>query len=285
MMCNLKRQDRRGGFTLIELLVVIGLTTAAVMRYYVKGPEALCQSEISALSNARSSFLTEFKVAYMPSRIRLRENGAYNMSDLLDRRSAAFLQKMFGPRFNVATARDWNNNGTMNDVLELEGQACLVFFLGGIPTRTDPPGCLGFSTDPTNPVGVDAAGNPLAGVARIRPFFEFRSNRLSRTAPNAANLFVYQDAFGRGMPYAYFSSGRAGNDYANDCPSLLPNGPFRESAARFINADGFQIISAGTDGQFGDPATFSMVVGYNGARPGADDLANFSQRKLGVAPQ
>jgi prepilin-type N-terminal cleavage/methylation domain-containing protein len=292
------RRGRRPGFTLIELLVVlailtvlVGLTAAGVMKFLGKGPEAVCRSELAGLSTARSAFLQEFRVSHMPSSLVLREDNNYDTTgNPAHRRTVAFLQQMFGKRIDLrragsapgANGIDWNGDGTISKRdLPLTGDQCLVFFLGGIPAGTGAAGgtlgCTGFSSDPANPAAV-------AGTRR-GPFYEFKSNRLIK-GPN--NFLSYADPFRKNKPFAYFSAGAAGNDYSPDCPSLMVS-PYVESSTaageRYINPDGFQIISAGPDGVFGPGGTaWDPATGY-GSGAGADDLANFSAGRLGAPRQ
>jgi hypothetical protein len=101
---------------------------------------------------------------------------------------------------------------------ELEGEQCLVFFLGGIP-QPNPDGitftATGFSTNPSNPAQPGGERNP--------PFFEFRSDRLIHwTPPGQPDGFVgtapgfpsYLDGYGK-TPYAYFSSYRTSESQSN----------------------------------------------------------------------
>jgi general secretion pathway protein G len=89
----------------------------------------------------------------------------------------------------------------------LEGEQCLVFFLGGIP-QVNPDGSFtptGFSTNPSNPA--------QAGGDRIPPFFGgFKSNRLVQWPGTAPGFPSYIDGYGK-TPYAYFSSYKTANGY------------------------------------------------------------------------
>jgi general secretion pathway protein G len=293
-MTNIQHR-RRAGYTLIELLVVIAiiavlmsLTTAAVMRVLVKGPEITCRSEIDGLATARAAFLADFDgVSHMPSRILLREDGNYTAGDQLTRDSKVFLEQMFGRRFSASVPRDWNGNGTVDPPVVLTGDQCLVFFLGGIPNGSGPPGCLGFSADPSNPT---APGAPRRG-----PFFEFKSNRL---VAGAGGFYSYKDPFNKNQFYAYFNAGKVTGDYlrygkllnpltgtqlGSDCPSI-PQGPYFQPSGQFYNPNGFQIISAGADGKFGSGGLLDPNVGSTDQN-GRDDFANFSRSRLGATIQ
>src|SRR5262249_56545769 len=162
------------------------------------------RQEISQLDLALNTFQQRFKVGYVPSRLKLAETfSAANYPNVgtpgtLDADSVQFLTQMFpgiltntGGAFGgtwATTGIDWNGNGTIDTTVEiLEGDQCLVFFLGGIPAPSTashallttpptysypantPPACLGFSSNPKNPADTT--------VDRIGPFFEFSSSR------------------------------------------------------------------------------------------------------------
>src|SRR5207248_1531508 len=114
----------------------------------------------------------------------------------------------------------------------LEGEECLVFFLGGIQT-TNPPNCVGFSTDPFNPASLPVPGS---GETRKGPYFNFKANRL--VLGPSGKFLMYNDPYG--TPYAYYSSYKLKNGYSrygtNDCPTLakqfgLTQGPYYSAAA------------------------------------------------------
>jgi len=268
--------ERRSAFTLIEMLIVltiililIGLLAAGVMRVMVKGPELQVQSEFSGFATSIGAFKQEFNVAYIPSRLLLCEDGNYSIYagtpfQQLANDSLTYLQQVFGSRALLSNSQtgfvpiDWNGDGnqyisTKSAPMILEGQHCLVFFLGGMqggPLTVPAQGsnnCLGFATDPVQPYSV--AGNRRGGG----PFFDFKSSRLvtdSRPIPGSSpatplNFFVYLDPFNKAspingqtngpldplwtntyvkQPYAFFSSYRTANGYnrygSSDCPSL-----------------------------------------------------------------
>ncbi len=294
-MTRLQTSARRRGFTLIELLVVIAiiavlisLTTAAVMRFLIKGPEITCRSDIDGLSASRGAFLAEFGVNHVPSQIKLCETAnGYNMANRLDADSVNFLNQIFGKRFNAnAGGFDWNGNGNATDAaVTLSGDQCLVFFLGGIPSNSGTTkGCRGFSTSPTSPTNpTDFTG----GGAPRGPFFEFKSNRL---VVGTGGFFNYTDAFGK-KPYAYFSAGKVDNGYnrygTSDCATLGVSPYFQSTSASgtiFYNPRGFQIISAGADGNFGPGGLVDPAVGATDA-PSKDNFTNFSRLRLGAPIQ
>jgi prepilin-type N-terminal cleavage/methylation domain-containing protein len=281
---------RRGAFTLIELLVVIAiiailvaLIAGAAFKAMIRGYEAQARNDVSGLATAVNTFQTEFKVHYIPSRIRLYEDmsypnvGANTPVGQYERDSLQYLQ-MLWPRLSGPV--DWNGDGQNagGAAIDLEGDQCLVFFLGGIPTPPGvSPGTLGFSADPFNP-----SSGVVTGASRKGPYFTFQANRLyDRGAyvngtQTAAGFFSYKDPYGRldgtvTNTIAYFSSYKNANGYfryvntpiagnlGSDCSTLLVS-PYVQTfpsvgppavALQCQNANSFQIISAGRDGVFG----------------------------------
>jgi general secretion pathway protein G len=285
----------RAGFTLVELLVVmliiailVSLVTAAVMKGIVVASETQTRAEIGNLEQAIASFMADFGaggsggVEYIPSHFVLREDGLWNTTNPAssEAKSFAYLQKMFGKNFQKGVQIDWNgdNNITLGPIY-LQGQHCLVFFLGGVPTAT-PQGfvCQGFSTNPLTPAAPAAQGEKRRG-----PYFPFQSTRLKplpAAAPQSTTgppvFLTYQDPWKNtglinGVPtpmaYAFFSSNNTLNGYfmlthgtngpfPGDCPSLQVLPYFTTSANKtlvFENSQSYQIISAGRDGIFGHP--------------------------------
>jgi prepilin-type N-terminal cleavage/methylation domain-containing protein len=338
---------RRGGFTLVEMMVVIAIIAVlmaliipAVMGYLKKGPQVQAQSEISQLGMSIESFKTIYKVKHIPSQLTLcevytnytlKENGAAQ-DDQLDRDSVTYLAQLWPqilsadpnipsklPRWMDKTVGiDWNGDGKIDkkNKIRLEGDQCLVFFLGGIPT---PPGSTangvtGWSTNPRDPA------MPTQTAGRVSPFFEFPGDRLydrgnaKPPAPSGpAGFFSFADPFGKAagqpkQPYAYFSNYGVRNGYQSpinqkagyqfaDCQSLVDASgnsiqPCFNSATpvMFLNPNSHQIVSAGLDGVFGTnvyPKTKNNSYWNPPAAPftgsGADDQSNFSNgAMLGV---
>jgi hypothetical protein len=188
---------------------------------------------------------------------------------------------------------DWNGDGQANGPWVLEGEQCLVFYLGGIQsTASGTPQCLGFSTNTMNPA--------MAGGARKGPYFNFMSSRLvplSSVNPNASPFFAYVDAWQVTKypppvpanytlrfpkPYAYFSTRGTNNGYSADCPSLGA-APYGDGAGNFTFSNKYQIISAGQDGVFGN-GVWNPAAGPTD-QFGRDDQANFSSRILAAGQQ
>ncbi|MCS6850723.1 MAG: prepilin-type N-terminal cleavage/methylation domain-containing protein [Gemmataceae bacterium] len=258
------RAARRSAFTLIELLIVIliiailaSMSVPAALRVLERTREVGARHEISQLAQALGAFKAKFG-EYPPSRVDL--SGG-------DPVSAAFLRRCW-PRMRP---------GALGTGV-LQSDQVLVFFLGGKQGGTSRNGsCYGFSDDPQNPF------NPV-GLGNIRPFYEFRSDRLVDVRGNG--FFSYIDYYNNPinpMPYIYFATDpRMGNSYVP--ASAFGVSPYYSvpSPIRFINADSFQIICAGADGRFGPGGLYQPAVGVPNGTPGWDDLANFHPNKLGI---
>ncbi len=229
---------RRTGFTMVELLVVI-LIIAILMALLLPAINAAViaakNAQVAAEENNLQTALADFKNKYgeyPPSRIILVNSGNYSPSNTaptatnvvgggtndvtfndLFQRTARAMRKYF-PRasgyFNVTgpgLASTWTNNS--NGYVILEGDECLVFFLGGMPQKLSTGsgsgwGMTGFNRDPANPFGYVPNGQ------RTVPLFEFSPQRLvdldgdgypSYVDPLSANN-VPSDQ----RSYAYFSA-------------------------------------------------------------------------------
>jgi len=315
------------------IIVLASLLLAAVFKALDLANEAATRTDVTQISAAVQSFQTKYQVNYIPSRIILCENpadyfnpGTGQAWTPLHQDSLDYLQRVF-PSIGrptlaaspwAATGIDWNGDNaildppmainvynpatgsgsvvTCNGWL-LEGEQCLVFFLGGIYAN----GAMnGFSTNPSNPV---------AGTDRVPPFFDFKSDRLQvipGTVPTGFFCFPsYMDGY-RKTPYAYFSSYKTANGYnryinysnpylpvvassapvTSDCQALsqygangIPVFPYCQSGMGlttsppgpavgppvYLNGQTFQIISAGKNLTFGNG---TVVQGYPGAPAG-----------------
>jgi prepilin-type N-terminal cleavage/methylation domain-containing protein len=331
MKHNQPGRAQRGAFTLIELLVVIAiiailvsLTAAGVMKLLYKGPKIKTQSEIGQLDIAIQAAESEFGVPYLPSLLILREDNQYYNKPLDPTSGVApkyantvtFLSKAFGKQLNLVPTTtnnplmggiNWTGDGVIDHVDHvLEGQHCLVFWLGGIPT---PPGgangVLGFSTNPTNP-----AAPVVAGQTRRGPFYnQFESTRLWR---DTNGFFYYLDAWASpsvngpgGKPYAYFSAYGKPNGYTNswgvqltlksDCPSLgfvYPGGAYYQvsgsgttALVNYNNPRTHQIFSAGQDQAFGTGGQWDSASGTVASQADKDNQTNFAGNSLASGGQ
>jgi prepilin-type N-terminal cleavage/methylation domain-containing protein len=306
----------RVAFTLIELLVsiaiigiLIALLVPVVGGFLKKGPQMIATSEITKLDEAIQTFKLTYTVDYIPSQIKLCELYSQYTAAQLDQDSIAYLQrvwpKLLNPQANgsappwLAGGIDWNGDGSPTGPVVLEGHQCLVFFLGGVQQRTPTTACLGFATDPRDPIKLSQS------QGRKGPFFEFDTPRLgiwSGTAGAAtAGYLSYFDPFTQASPpqplqgdkpYAYFSGYGQGlySKYAptiGDCPSLkvLPYCQTGATGLIYYNKTSQQIISAGLDRTFGPGGAWTAQPGlpYSAgsiAVAGRDDMSNFNGGSL-----
>jgi prepilin-type N-terminal cleavage/methylation domain-containing protein len=296
----MKRTAMRGreAFTLIELLVVIsiiailmGLTTAAVQKVRVAAKRAQTVSEIGQLSSSIGVFQRDKKQDSIPSRFVIRERMDYNSSNVLEVESANYIKRVWpqvplvlsagggNSPFPAGAYLDWNGNGTMDGAVTLEGDQCLVFFLGGIPRPQGNGtfGAGGFSNNPANPADLSSLKSPS---------FEFPAGRLKDVRANGSGYPSFIDPFGT-QPYVFFSSygtKAAGSTYnrfgTSDCATAGIS-PYIQTTAPlgYWQPTGHQIVSAGYDKAFG---VGGLAPGPNTGQgsPDADNITNFSNGQI-----
>jgi prepilin-type N-terminal cleavage/methylation domain-containing protein len=286
----------RPGFTLVELLVVIAiiavlisLTAAAVFRVRERATELQVRNDITQMQTSIQAFCSKNQIDFIPSRIVLREDGQYgtNANATIaqwELQSLAYLKRLW-PRLVTGPSclgHDWNGDGqiTVGDTgaFVLEGDQCIVFFLGGIQVLG---AAQGFGVNKSYPANVNVnLPNSVPKSKSESPFFDFATDRLviqgDPLGTGRSNQFrSYLDPFG--SAYAYFASrggfGGATGQYNPDCSGLLGKNGVGTTVAnggppsfywegtpltgaiqnRPYNRDGFQIICAGKDGVFATP--------------------------------
>jgi len=269
------RPAPRRGFTLVELLVVIaiigilvGLTAAAVMRMLTARETIIVRSDISQMSTAIGSFQQKFNV-YPPSKVFLANSKSAYSASPETQASLKYLMKMW-PKLNPdLPGFDWSGGRGLSGGIWLEGDQCLVFFLGGIPANTTEPGTLGFNSSPTNPTA--------AGGSRIPPFYNFDSSRLKARGA----FYSYLDPWKK-KEYAYFSSGLVDNGYnPNDCATIGAR-PYSQATGRYHLSSSFQIQSAGPDALFGGGGNWSSSAAGSIDANGRDDFTNIHSKQMGI---
>jgi len=281
---NTVARNRRSAFTLVEILVVIAiiailaaLTLAGVMVFLGKGPAVQVQNDMLQLSVALEKFKADKKF-YPPSHLKLGSNYTDYTASAADQQSLAVISAMW-PQLTPANfvGIQWAGATLPVGGVILEGDQCLVFFLGGIPIGGVP---SGFSTNPTNPAA--------AGGDRLQ-YMTFPAGRLMLRNGSLFPSFV--DGYGtsnkpaKQSPYFYFSAGRSSTfDTTPNSLNLVPYIQQSTPTVTYWNSTSFQIICAGLDGQFGTGVAPGIVWPPAAVPPGADDMVNFTSAKLGNPP-
>jgi prepilin-type N-terminal cleavage/methylation domain-containing protein len=346
---SLRAAAVRRAFTLVELLVVIAivaillaLVTAAVMSVMNKGPDAADLAEIKELEMKLAQFKARHGV-YPPDYVKLCHfETDYNPANPLDMASRQILERIWNGLFKYSySATDPVRNmplpwagydstwkpvqlhqhpdpsvqtaaGAPQRCVILQGDQCLVFFLGG------PQGIFGFSDSKTSYDSVNKfAWGPLdpfnhpkfggANVGKIQDY-EFHTSRLTpRITKDPSNAFdpymkmnefpSYLDNWEK-KPIVYFVGGnkKTYNEFLhwNKLPQFshgivdLDVQPYFKSIVNgkprgYLNPESFQIITAGKDNLFGGIGQW-----HNGTSPAPnkewkDNRANFHTEQLGVA--
>jgi hypothetical protein len=266
--------------------LAVGLLLMALGRTaYLWRPRMQVGADIGQIENAVGLFVAKLNSTHVAAtgggpngEFRLCTSYADADGNWLDWPEAKYLRQVFPRMDRCDNGLRWNGQpvGPESPRL-LDVNQTLTFFLTGGPyTNYD-----GFSAHRERPF------TPLEkpGELRMGPFLDFPSSRF--------------DADGRvldpwGTPFAYFTAIQ-GNDYTG---SFTWKGatvrPYREpgNPTRFMNPNGFQVISAGRNGVFGPggnwtPTWFDADVNKTPAAgewvrggSGADDLSNFNKGML-----
>ncbi len=299
----------RPAFTLVELLVVMAiiavlaaLLVGAVILVMDKGYDSKDLNDIRQLEIALNSFKKDHGQVYPPSKLVLYASYDDYFKNLngdpqLDKDSLIAINRVW-PNIGKFTYINWAS--TVNPAppgfpakgVILEGDQCLVFWLGGVydPTQS---GMMGFSTNPKNPAMDNA-------TLERKKYYEFPAGRLN--ASKNASFPSYMDNYAQ-MPFLYFAPGMVGTSTPNAyntnhavtitySDGLSPVSdvvsPYYQqlAAKKYWNASTFQIVTAGKDGRFGPLGEWN-----DGASPAAngtfwrDNRTNWSAKILGAVAQ
>lgn len=283
--------NARKGFTLIELIVVIaiiavlmGILLPAVQKTREAAKRAQAIADISQLSVAISTAKDTMNCRYIPSSVTFRSTYQTTGTQLQEWND---IQQFFGPRFGSPSAPGLPfTSGTLN------GNQCLVFFLGGYMSGQY---VTGFSDSTTQPF---TRQNP---DKRRGPFFEFPSRKLVVNPSSQPAVPMFIDPWDQ--PYYYVAS-RNGNDYNGFGSCTIPGftsgsivvggGTYQAleetgssaNLRKYVRPNQFQIVSSGPNKRVGtatNPNTWTPGTGiYTIGQPSADDLSNFHDKPLGA---
>jgi hypothetical protein len=204
---------------------------------------------------------------------------------------------------------DLNGDGDETDVIVLNGSECLVFFLGGVFSRGGNTASLaddaliGFAANPQMPFNATSTSN------RVGPFFDnFAVNRFVDV--DGDSMPEYLDPLpGQTRPYIYVS-GKGGTGFApfgvdgnattvedNEVPtdpSASPPAPMIDDIYRqddgstppsatlgpYINLQSYQLISPGSDTNFGAGGEYDKETSNSVSLDDRDNITNFAKGRL-----
>ena len=252
------KRTRRNAFTLAEMLVVIAiililasLLVPAVYLGLVAAKNAAIAVEVGQLDAAMKQYKVLYK-NYPPS------------SDPAATGAEAGITAHIRSIFGRATSP------TVPPPYGMTAAEALVFWLQGY------------------------SGNPIDPLSGTRiALMQFDQTRLkpTRVAPGSAGiqLYTYGPSEGQGQPYVYIHNGAYGSlTYTAVTPGKGMARAYKSSVAPnpYINAESFQIISAGLDGDYGtDNANKQFPAGVNYQTGDKDNVTNFSGGTLGSKVQ
>ena len=239
------------------MIVVVGCLFAdwMLMPLHKKAHVAQIRTEVFSLESAIANFKMRFGMD-PPSSVTFHST---KQGWEADRKSREAIRQLW-PTFDFETCGGMYN--VPADGIRLKGAECLVFFLGGVidPVAGVP---VGFSKNDANPFIVEWNHHP--------PLFEFVQSRFVDFDHDGFHEFL--DPYpGQTKPYLYISSneGRGYDpaDFGGAMRDIYRTGSSPD--AKPWKPAGFQIISPGTDHEYGSGGVYD---------PESVELANDSGRK------
>ena len=279
------------GFSLIELLVVIviiGILMALIL-------PALNGARLSARMTAVSTEITQLDQALVSFENRFKSLPPSSLTIPIDAASwtASDRQKILRiwDQFDFSTCGGLGSTAAgvagayPTSPINLNGAECLVFFLGGVNANpAGPPQLIGFANNSQYPWAVYPQNRDI-------PFFEnFAPDRLVDLDSDGAREFL-DSLPDQSTPYLFFSSQGKSYDTTNsatawdafDVHGGMTN--LMDMTSIYLGADGrtplrnqgYQVISAGLDKQYGVGGVYTDGKELTGARAfEADNITNFS---------